>query len=73
MQVARRIRRTPAASVRKFCDLGIIIAVLTGSYYVLNRDWSKYSDALKLRLDNYTVWVFIYFCLESRLWTFVIP
>ena len=55
MQVARRIRRTPAASIRKFCDLGIIIAVVVGSYCLLNRDWSKYSEALKLRLDNYTV------------------
>ena len=52
MQVARRIRRTPVASAKKFFDFSIIIGIILGGYYLASHDWSKYSNLLKIRVEN---------------------
>ena len=52
MQVARRIRRTPVASAKKFFDFSVIIGIILGGYYLASHDWSKYSNLLKIRVEN---------------------
>ena len=52
MQVARRIRRAPVASAKKFFDFSIIIGIILGGYYLASHDWSKYSNLLKIRVEN---------------------